>query len=101
MHSNGGSCEGKEGPQQPPQGRRAYSLALPVSEAHGTSLASQLMLQWDNIIAGSSSEMRSMHPEGMAERTPDQAEWKHHSLLVYTLMSKPEWRRIDLGFARC
>jgi hypothetical protein len=74
MHSNGGSCEGKEGPQQPLQGRRAYSLALPVSEVHGTSLASQLVLQWDNTIAGSSSEVESMHPEGLAKRTPDQAE---------------------------
>lgn len=30
MHSNGGSCEGKGGSQQPLQGRRAYSLALPA-----------------------------------------------------------------------
>lgn len=50
-----------------------YSLTLPVCEAHGTFLASRSVLQWD-IIAGSSSEVGSTHPEGLAERTPDQAE---------------------------
>lgn len=56
------------------------------------------MLQWD-IIAGSSSEVGSTHPGGLAERTPDQAEWRHCPLLVYTLTSRPGWRRLGSALA--
>lgn len=52
------------------------------------------------LFAGSSSEVGSMHPEGLAERIPDQADWRLCPLLVYTSMSKQGWRRIGFGLVR-
>lgn len=44
-----------------------------------------------------------MCPEGLAEKTTDQAEWGYCPLwqkeCIHTLMNKPGWRRLGSGLA--